>query len=92
MTENAEQYWFVYMLRCADNTLYTGVTTDLERRLSEHNSSHKGAKYTRARRPVVLAYSESAANRSDACIREAELKKLSRPEKARLIKRQDNKP
>jgi putative endonuclease len=81
--------WFVYMLRCADGTFYTGVTTDLIRRVAEHNGAGakgKGAKYTKVRRPVVLAYSETAADRSSAQIREAGLRKLPRVEKERLAK------
>ena len=70
---------------CADQTLYTGITTDVQRRVEEHNSSKKSAKYTRARQPVVLAYSEAAENRSKALMREAALKKLSRKEKMLLI-------
>lgn len=77
--------WYVYIVQCADNSLYTGVTTDLERRLAEHNNPLKGAKYTRARQPVALVYSEKAKNRSGALIREAALKKLSRPEKLGII-------
>jgi len=78
--------YYVYMVRCADDTLYTGITTELERRVEEHNSSDKGAKYTRARRPVVLVFSEAHANRSLASKREYEIKKkMSRKEKIRLI-------
>lgn len=77
--------WHIYILRCADGTLYTGVTTDLMRRVSEHNESLKGAKYTRVRRPVSLVYSEAFLNRSAACVREAAIKKLSREEKSKLI-------
>ncbi|NVK37740.1 MAG: GIY-YIG nuclease family protein [Gammaproteobacteria bacterium] len=79
--------WFVYILRCADNSLYTGITTDIHRRLEEHNHcDKKGAKYTRARRPVVLTYQESLDNRSLACKREAAIKKMSRQQKLTLIK------
>ena len=60
--------YFVYLLRCADGTLYTGCTNDLDRRLAAHNAG-KGAKYTRSRRPVVLVYREQAAERSAACWR-----------------------
>ena len=74
------------MLTCADGTLYTGITTDTDRRISEHNQSTKGAKYTHARRPVTLAYSESYETRSEASKREAALKKLSREEKLKLLK------
>ncbi len=77
--------YFIYILTCKDNTLYTGITTNLEKRLEEHNSSEKGAKYTRARRPVVLSYSESAKNRSEASKREYAIKKLTRTQKLELI-------
>jgi putative endonuclease len=77
--------WHVYVLQCADGSLYTGITTDLERRVIEHNNPLKGAKYTRARQPVVLVYSEKAEARSEAQVREAALKKLSRAEKIKLI-------
>ena len=76
--------WYVYMLECADGTLYTGVTTDVERRLGEHNGS-KAAKYTRARQPVRLVYHEAATDRGAALRREAALKKLSRAGKQGLI-------
>jgi len=79
--------WHVYILTCADGTLYTGVTTDLTRRLEEHNESPKGAKYTRVRRPVVLAHQEAFDTRSEACVREAAIKKLSRDEKIGLFDR-----
>lgn len=78
--------WVVYILRCADDSLYTGITMDLERRLIEHNSDNKkGAKYTRARRPVTPVYQESCDNRAHASRREYELKKLSRLQKQTLI-------
>ncbi len=77
--------WKVYVLKCADDTLYTGVATDLSRRVEEHNSSSKGAKYTRVRRPVKLVYYENCADRVDATRREAAIKKLSRKEKLALI-------
>lgn len=77
--------WFVYMLKCSDNSLYTGVTTDIERRLKEHNHAKAGAKYTRVRRPVSLAYSESCVDRSSACQREYEIKQLTRQQKLSLI-------
>lgn len=77
--------YFVYILRCSDNTLYTGITTDLEKRLHEHNHLPSGAKYTRSRRPVVCVYSESCDDRSAALKREMAIKKLSRLEKTRLI-------
>ena len=77
--------WYVYILECADGTLYTGVTTDIQRRLKQHNEASLGAKYTRARLPVTLAYKEKLQNRSDAQLREAAIKKLSRNEKFLLI-------
>jgi putative endonuclease len=73
------------MLRCADDSLYTGVTTDPERRLREHNQGRLGARYTRARRPVEMVYLEPAADRGDACRREALIKAMPRPEKLALV-------
>lgn len=75
---------YVYILKCADGTLYTGWTTDLEKRLKTHNSG-KGAKYTRSRLPVEIVYSETCENKSEALKRERQIKKLSRSEKIRLI-------
>jgi len=78
--------YHLYILKCSDNTLYTGITTDLTRRLEEHNTSSKGAKYTRVRRPVELVYSEDYVDRSAASKREYEIKKkMSRGEKLELI-------
>jgi putative endonuclease len=76
--------WFVYILRCADDTLYTGITTDIARRVDEHNQGKKSANYTRARRPVELVYSEPAENRSQASMREYTIKQLNREEKHQL--------
>jgi putative endonuclease len=79
--------WFVYILRCADGTLYTGVTTDPERRLREHNAGGRlGARYTRARRPVTLLHQEPAAGKAEAYRREAAIKKLSRDDKLTLTR------
>ena len=77
----------VYILQCADGTLYTGLTMDLERRLRAHNSG-QGARYTRGRRPVRLVYQEEQPTRSAAQKREAAIRRLSRASKLRLIKRQ----
>jgi putative endonuclease len=78
--------YYVYIVKCADETLYTGIATELERRIDEHNGSEKGAKYTRVRRPVTLVYSEEYADRSSASKREYEIKKrMSRAEKLKLI-------
>lgn len=80
MTKN----WFVYIVKCCDGTLYTGVTNDLDERVKQHNLG-KGAKYTRARKPVNLIYSEKCDSRSTALKREAEIKKLTRAQKQALI-------
>jgi putative endonuclease len=78
--------WFVYYLRCADNSLYAGITTDLIRRLSEHNTCNKtGAKYTRVRRPVRLVYAETQENRQSASKREYQLKQLTKIKKEALV-------
>jgi putative endonuclease len=78
--------WQVYLLRCADDSLYAGVATDLDRRLQQHNGTLTGgARYTRGRRPVVLAYRESRDSRGAALRREAEIKSLTRTQKIELI-------
>lgn len=77
--------WSVYILRCGDGTLYTGIAADLERRLAEH-ARGKGSRYTRARRPVELVYRETAADRSQASRREAAIKRLSRAAKLSLVR------
>jgi putative endonuclease len=77
--------YYLYILKCSDGTLYTGITSDLKRRVEEHNSSPKGAKYTRARRPVELVYSKRFRDRSSASKAEARLKGLPRDEKLKLI-------
>ena len=82
--------WFVYVLRCADDSLYTGVTTDIQRRVREHNTLAAGAKYTRVRRPVQLVYTESCIGRSEAQKREAAIKNMSRQEKLDLLKTRQN--
>ena len=78
---------FVYILQCADNTLYTGRTTDLEKRVRAHNESKRGAKYTRARRPVELLYIERFRTLSRARKREYAIKQLSRKDKLVLIRK-----
>ena len=75
----------VYIVLCADNTLYTGITKELDRRISEHNSSEKGAKYTKARRPVRLVYHEKCTDRSTASKREYAIKKMTKEKKLSLI-------
>ena len=75
----------VYIVECSDTTLYTGWTTNMEKRLQEHNEGKAGAKYTRGRRPVKLVYQEPCSTRSDALKREREIKKMSRAQKLLLI-------
>jgi len=76
--------WYVYMVRCADDSLYTGIAIDVPARIAAHNAG-KGARYTRSRVPVVLTYQELAADRASASRREYALKQLSRREKLLLI-------
>ncbi len=79
--------WYVYIVRCVDDTLYTGITIDLDKRLGEHNNDNrKAAKYTRARRPVELVYSELCKDRSDATSREFAIKQLKRNKKEQMIR------
>ena len=80
----------VYILECADKTLYTGCTNDLEKRIHDHNNSKTGAKYTRARRPVKLVFSQKFRTLSAGRKKEAEIKRLSREEKLVLIKARPN--
>ena len=77
--------WYLYVVRCSDGTLYTGITTDVTRRLHEHNVTKKGAKYTRGRRPVELVYWIDFNDRSTASKAELRFKKLSRKEKWDVI-------
>lgn len=78
--------WYVYIVRCSDNTLYAGVTKDVERRVIEHNTNNKlGARYTQSRRPVTIVYEEGAESRSAASKRELEIKRLTKKRKESLI-------
>jgi putative endonuclease len=77
--------WYVYMVRCKDNTLYTGIAKDLTGRIAAHNSPRGGAKYTRSRQPVVLVYAEPAESRSAAAKREYRLRRLPLTVKLALI-------
>ena len=79
-----EKQWCVYILQCADDTFYTGITDDLAHRIKAHNEG-KGAKYTRGRGPVTVVYQEALVGRSAASRREYEIKQLSREQKLRLI-------
>ena len=84
MAENDD--WRVYIVRCSDGTLYTGIARDLGKRIAEHNSDAGGARYTRSRRPVELVYSEEAPSRSEALKREYEIKRLPRAGKEDLYR------
>lgn len=77
--------WFVYLLRCSDNSLYCGITNNIENRIKVHESG-KGSKYVKTRLPISLAYFEESENRSTASKRENAIKKLSKSEKEKLIK------
>ena len=77
--------WTVYIIRCDDDSLYTGVTTDLQRRFTEHQGRSRGAKYFNGREPSQVVFSENGHTRSSACQREAAIKRLSREEKLLLI-------
>jgi len=80
--------WYVYIVRCSDQSFYTGITNDVDRRIDEHNNSDlRGARYTRARCPVNLVYKESLSSRSEASKREYKIKGLSRTEKEALVKK-----
>ena len=81
-----EKTWKLYILRCGDGSLYTGISTDVERRLEEHRSG-KGAKYTRGRGPLELAYVEECTDKSAALRRELEIKALPREEKLKLTEK-----
>ena len=81
-------FWYVYILRCGDGTLYTGITDNIPRRLAAHRSG-KGAKYTRGRGPLELVYQEQVPDKSAALRREIEIKRLRRAEKEQLIKSQN---
>jgi putative endonuclease len=84
--KSLDNSWTVYILRCADNTLYTGVTNQPDNRLHQHNHTNKGAKYTRSRRPVELVYSEGNLSHSQSLKKEYQIKRLSRQQKLALIK------
>ena len=84
--KKSEPRWFLYMLRCKDNTFYTGITTNLERRLTQHNDGI-ASRYTRSRKPVVMVYNENCDDRSSALKRESAVKKLTRTEKELMVKK-----
>ena len=82
--------WWLYVVRCGDGTLYTGVTTSVERRIREHNGSSRGAKYTKARRPVELVWTKEYKNRSEAQSAEYNFKKLFHKQKWEIINEDRN--
>ena len=77
--------WYLYVVRCSDGTLYTGISTDIDRRVREHNGSKRGAKYTKTRRPVKLVWSKEFNNRSEAQSAEYNFKKLFHKQKWEII-------
>ena len=79
--------WHVYIVRCNDGTLYTGITNDLDKRIKAHNSAKDGARYTRSRRPVKLVYSEEVDSKSTAAKLEYKIKKMTRAKKMEMIER-----
>ncbi len=86
MKTSDKKLWFVYLLRCINNSLYCGVSNDLDKRLRQHNGEIAGgAKYTRANGPCVLAYQEQVKDRSTALKRECEIKSMTRDEKLTLL-------
>jgi putative endonuclease len=85
MTHREIRFWYVYILKCADESLYTGITTDLKRRLNEHNNTSKGAKYTSSKRPVELAAYAEVESRSDALKLEYKIKQKKKKEKIKYL-------
>ncbi|MFC1664255.1 GIY-YIG nuclease family protein [Pseudomonadota bacterium] len=84
MSENSN--WYVYIVRCSDNTLYTGITKNVIKRIDEHNQGRKlAARYTRGRRPVELVYQEKLSSRSQASTREYQIKQMGKKEKENLV-------
>lgn len=81
--------WSLYVLRCSDSSLYAGISTDVVRRIREHNGGKRGAKYTRGRRPVRLAYSRQCANKEEALREEWKFKKLSKKKKELIINQKE---
>ena len=85
MRSQNRDIWYVYMVRCNDGTLYTGITNDLEKRIAAHNSGKDGARYTRSRRPVKLVFSEEVDSKSTAAKLEYKIKKMTRAKKKEMI-------
>jgi putative endonuclease len=86
MCNKGGDVWYVYMVRCRDGTLYTGITKNLHKRIEAHNFGRDGARYTRSRRPVKLVYSEQAESKAAAASLEYRLKRLARAKKSRLVR------
>jgi len=86
MKNASTSLWFLYVVQCNDESLYTGVTTNVSRRIHEHNKTSRGAKYTRSRRPVCLVYQENHGDRSLAQKAEHQFRKLTRIQKEKVIK------
>jgi predicted GIY-YIG superfamily endonuclease len=82
--QSDSQHWYVYIVRCADQTLYTGIAMDVEKRLAQHNRG-KGAKYTRGRVPVELVFVEKMLGRGDALRREHQIKRMNLSQKQKLL-------
>lgn len=87
--EAEKSVWYLYMLRCGDNSLYTGITTDVDKRFAAHCAG-RGAKYTRGRGPLTLVYRELCGTHSDALKREWDVKSMKRDQKEKLISKNDN--
>ena len=85
MSSSDDSGWYVYIIRASDDSLYTGITTDLERRLKQHQTGKGGAKFFRGRKACDFVYTESGHNRSSASIREAQIKKMTRQQKSLLL-------
>ncbi|MFA6188119.1 MAG: GIY-YIG nuclease family protein [Sulfuricurvum sp.] len=85
MSTTSTTPYTLYLLRCSDGTLYTGITIDIKRRIDEHNTSAKGAKYTKSRRPCILVYNELLNTKSAALKREMSIKKMTKAQKESLL-------
>ena len=85
MKRDKSKRWFLYVVECSDKSLYTGITTDIDRRIDEHNHSKKGAKYTASRRPVQIVFARIFENQSTATKAECQFKKFRRKEKLKII-------
>ena len=85
MMNKGNDIWHVYIVRCSDTTLYTGITNNIEKRIEAHNSAKDGARYTRSRRPVRLVYSQEAGSKSAAAKLEYKIKKMTRVKKMEMV-------